>query len=176
VDYLKTLSETILWLLSAPVFCLLFLLFFNFILAPIQMLAIRRHWPLQHVYPNVFQPDLTPQFLGIKVFVHGKKSGAEAQFIVSNHPVSWTDTLCLSSVYPVVFLAKSEECARWPSLGLFAKIQKTIFIPRHLKQNVSLIDQQIIDVLHSGKSVRPFPRRNVGGWDAVFCPFTPLAF
>ena len=141
------------------VLCLLFLSFSLFILAPIQMLAIWRHWPLQHIIQMSFSRTLC-LILGIKVFVHGKKSGAEAQFIVSNH-VSWTDILCLSSVHPVVFLAKS-EVARWPLLGLFAKIQKTIFIPRHLKQNVSLINQQIIDVLHSGKSVVLFPEGTSG--------------
>ena len=48
--------------------------------------------------------------------------------IVSNH-VSWLDISVLTSIAPVVFVAK-QEIASWPLFGLLARLQRTVFVNR----------------------------------------------
>lgn len=134
--------------------CLLFLLISLIFIVPIQILAIKKRWSIQHTVQQYFSKAIC-RMIGVKIFLQAPCQKPDIQFIVSNH-VTWLDILCISSVFPVVFVAKS-EVASWPLLGIFARIQNTIFIPRHLKQKVHLINKQITDVLDSGKNVVIFP-------------------
>jgi 1-acyl-sn-glycerol-3-phosphate acyltransferase len=52
--------------------------------------------------------------------------------IVANHS-SWLDISVITSLAPVVFVAKS-EIARWPFFGWLAKLQRTVFVERDRRQ------------------------------------------
>jgi 1-acyl-sn-glycerol-3-phosphate acyltransferase len=71
--------------------------------------------------------------------------------IVSNH-VSWLDISVLTSVVPVVFVAK-EEVAGWPLFGLFAKLQRSIFVNRQQRQKTIDVNAEIAGRLMEGDPV-----------------------
>ena len=66
--------------------------------------------------------------LGIKVEVRGTPA-AERAITIANHR-SYADIPVLSSLVPVVFLAKA-EVAKWPIIGFAARKARTVFVDRH---------------------------------------------
>ncbi|MFO1124289.1 MAG: lysophospholipid acyltransferase family protein [Methylocystis sp.] len=116
-------------------------------LVPLQALARRRGWPLQHRIQTRFCRAICA-VIGIRVEAQGALPSDAPRFVVSNH-VSWTDIIALASLYPFVFLAKS-EVANWPVLGLLARLQGTIFVERGARQDVARVNDAIADVLRTG--------------------------
>ncbi|MFL2770815.1 MAG: lysophospholipid acyltransferase family protein [Rhodospirillaceae bacterium] len=68
------------------------------------------------------------QVCGIRVIVHGEVSRARPLLIVSNH-ISYLDILVFGSVTELEFVSK-EEVARWPVIGLVAKLGNVVFVER----------------------------------------------
>jgi 1-acyl-sn-glycerol-3-phosphate acyltransferase len=135
---------------------LAFLLVLTFTLAcaaPLQWLARRCDWPLQHRIQMAFCRIILA-IIGVRVVTHGGVAGASPRFVVANH-VSWTDILVLASVQPLVFLAK-KEVASWPVLGLLARLQGTVFVERENRRAIPQVNAALAAVMRRGRDVVVF--------------------
>ncbi|MGJ0396199.1 MAG: lysophospholipid acyltransferase family protein [Methylocystis sp.] len=122
-------------------------------LVPLQALARRRGWTIQHTIQTRFCRAICA-VIGVKVEAQGALPGDAPRFVVSNH-VSWTDIIALASLYPFVFLAK-REVASWPMLGLLARLQGTVFVERDARQDVARVNGALADVLRRGSDLVVF--------------------
>ena len=140
-------------------------------LVPLQALARRRGWQIQHTIQTRFCRIIA--VIGIKVDARGALPSTAPRFVVANH-VSWTDIIALASLYPFVFLAKS-EVANWPVLGLLARLQGTIFVERGARQDISRVNDSLADVLRAGGDLVVFPEGTSSDGAAVL-PFRSAHF
>jgi 1-acyl-sn-glycerol-3-phosphate acyltransferase len=120
------------------------------VLAPIQAFARRRGWALQHKIQMGFCRVVCAT-LGIKVAAVGAIPAGRPALLVANH-LSWTDVIALASLYPLVFLAKS-EVAHWPLLGFLARLQGTIFVKRGQRGEIGTVNKALAGVLREGRDV-----------------------
>ena len=88
--------------------------------------------------------------------------------LVSNH-LSYLDILVLSSLRPVVFVAK-QDVKNWPVLGWFAAMAGTIFIDRERRTHVGQINREIEETMNNGILVILFPEGTSSGGETVL-PF-----
>lgn len=123
-------------------------------LVPVQALARRRRWAVQHRIQTGFCRVMC-WMIGIRVTPIGALPASAPRFVVSNH-VSWTDIIALASLYPLVFLAKS-EVAHWPVLGFLARLQGTVFVPRGSRKDIPAVNAALCDVLRDGRDLVVFP-------------------
>jgi 1-acyl-sn-glycerol-3-phosphate acyltransferase len=101
-------------------------------------------WVILHFAPKksaalpVLFNHLLLSLLQIKVVVRGEspKRGPDAppQLLVSNH-VSWSDVPALGTLNTISFLSK-REVSRWPIIGTFARLQRTIFVERESRKSI----------------------------------------
>src|SRR3984957_4852369 len=96
-------------------------------LLPFQAIAVWLDLPLRRRIP-VFYHRTICAILGVRVRVVGRRMHEHPLLIVANHS-SWLDISVITAVAPVVFVAKS-EVAGWPVFGLFAKLQRSVFVDR----------------------------------------------
>jgi 1-acyl-sn-glycerol-3-phosphate acyltransferase len=129
------------------------MVFFVILVVPLQALARRFDWPLQHEIQKFFCRTMC-RVIGIEVIPFGGLPGAAPRFVVANH-VSWTDIIALSSLYPLVFLAKS-EVADWPVLGFLARLQGTIFVDRANRRAIPTVNAALAGALRAGQDVVVF--------------------
>ena len=87
--------------------------------------------------------------LGIRVVARG--SATPGAVIVANH-LSYLDIMVLSSLTPVVFVAK-REVRGWPVFGWFAAKAGTRFINREKRGDVSRIGEELGPVMADGLGV-----------------------
>lgn len=87
--------------------------------------------------------------LGIRVVSRGVP--ARGSVIVANH-LSYIDIVVLSSLTPVVFVAK-REVRGWPLFGWFAEKAGTRFIDREKRGDVTRIGSELGPVMEAGPSV-----------------------
>jgi lyso-ornithine lipid O-acyltransferase len=80
--------------------------------------------------------------LRIRVRVDGEPARDRAVLVVSNH-VSWVDIIVIGSVMPVAFVAKS-EVAKWPLVGVTARMQRTVFVDRTRRQQTTDAISEIV--------------------------------
>jgi 1-acyl-sn-glycerol-3-phosphate acyltransferase len=88
--------------------------------------------------------------------------------LVSNH-LSYLDILVLSSLRPVVFVAK-KDVKSWPVFGWFAAMAGTIFIDRERRTHVGQINRAIEETMNSGVLVVLFAEGTSSGGETVL-PF-----
>jgi 1-acyl-sn-glycerol-3-phosphate acyltransferase len=134
-----------------------FVLFLGAVLVfvvPVQWVARRRRWRLQDHIQRLFSRTMC-SMIGVSVEAHGRLPGDGPRFIVANH-VSWVDILALSSLYPLVFLAK-REVADWPVLGFLARLQGTIFIERANRRKIPQVNARLAETLRQGYDIVVFP-------------------
>lgn len=117
---------------------------------PLQWLSLKLNLPTQRLLPLLFHRIAAPM-LGVRVTVRGMPSAERPLLLVSNHS-SWLDIVILSSILPVVFIAKS-EIARWPLFGLFAKLQRSVFVNRSRRQQTGEVNRTIASRLANGDPV-----------------------
>ncbi len=141
-------------------------------LVPIQALARRRGWPIQHKIQTGFCRAICAT-IGIRVTRIGALPARAPRFIVSNH-VSWTDVIALASLYPLTFLAKS-EVAQWPVLGFLARLQGTVFVPRGSRADIPRVNAALFDALAQGRNLVVFPE-GTSSAGSVVLPFKPAHF
>lgn len=99
------------------------------------------------------------RFLRLRMIRHGAPEGGA--LIVANH-VSWTDILLFGAAPgPIVFLAK-REVGGWPLLGLFARVDSTIFITRGRKREIPSVNRAIARALGEGRPVALFAEATTG--------------
>ena len=100
---------------------------FFFAALPLQYLAIRLGWRLAGWLPVYFH-RLFLRMFGLRIVVNGRLARDAPVLVLANH-VSWLDISVIGSLGPLSFVAKS-EVERWPVVGLFARLQRTVFIDR----------------------------------------------
>lgn len=119
-------------------------------LIPVQWLALKFGWPLQRRLPG-FYHRIVCRIVGINVRVIGERIADRPLMIVSNH-ISWLDITAITSIAPVVFVAKS-EVADWPLFGLLARLQRTVFVDRSKRHKTADVTAEIGQRLAGGDPV-----------------------
>jgi 1-acyl-sn-glycerol-3-phosphate acyltransferase len=119
-------------------------------LMPVQWLAVRFNRPLQRRIPVLYHRVMCA-LLDIRVRVVGKPIDQHPVLIVSNHS-SWLDILVITSLAPVVFIAK-REVATWPLFGWLAKLQRSVFVDRERRQKTADVNAEIAQRLAGGDPV-----------------------
>ncbi len=116
-------------------------------LLPLQVFAHRleRFW--HKSLPRRWQTFMC-RLLGIRVIVNGTLSQGRPLLLVSNH-VSWSDVLVLGSIAEVSFIAKS-EVRHWPLFGMFATLQRTVFIDRDRRHKTADQTNEIAARMRNG--------------------------
>ncbi|MDA1238157.1 MAG: lysophospholipid acyltransferase family protein [Proteobacteria bacterium] len=115
--------------------------------------------------------SLCLKILGIRVEIKGAPMAHKGP-IVSNH-VSWLDIFVLNSVEKVYFVAKS-EVARWPLIGLLAKMTGALFIRRKKLDSLNQI-KEFEERLIKGQRLLFFPEgTSTDGLQVL--PFKPTLF
>ncbi|WP_425277514.1 lysophospholipid acyltransferase family protein [Methylobacterium nodulans] len=84
----------------------------------------------------------------------------EAALVLANH-ISWLDIPVLGSLRPLSFVAKS-EIAGWPIIGLFARLQRTVFIDRARKRHTAVVNTELSRRLAAGDVVVLFAEGTTG--------------
>lgn len=92
--------------------------------------------------------------LALRIEVRGTPP-APPFLLVSNH-LSYVDIVTLMATTPGVFVAKS-EVARWPFLGLLARVANTVFVDRGSRKDVVRVNAHIERVLRRGEGLIMFP-------------------
>lgn len=87
--------------------------------------------------------------MGVKVQVRGVLDVPGPLLIVSNH-ASWLDIPIISSLTPLVFVAK-REVSDWPVFGLFARLQRSVFIDRTRKRGAHEANSELAARLKGGE-------------------------
>jgi len=137
------------------------------VLMPVQWLAVALKRPLRRRIP-VFYHRFVCRLLGVRVRANGAPIGDRPLLIVANHS-SWLYISIITSVAPVVFVAKS-EIARWPFFGLLAKLQRTVFVERDRRHKTGEVNAQIAQRLAEGDPVLLFGEGTAGDGNRVL-PF-----
>lgn len=99
-------------------------------LIPVQWLALRSGTALAARLP-LFYHRFATRLMGVRVHVSGVPLAEGPRLFLSNHS-SWLDIIALGSVMPLSFVARA-DVAGWPIFGLFAKLQRTVFVDRTRK-------------------------------------------
>ena len=121
---------------------------------PMQWLAVRTGSSLARRIPVAWH-RLVRLLLGINVRVHGRPSDERPLLITANH-ASWLDITVLSGLMPISFIAKA-EVAGWPVFGLFAKLQRTVFVDRTRRSQTGVVATEIAGRLKDGDAMVLFP-------------------
>ncbi len=111
---------------------------------PLQWLFVRFDMGVQRHLPVIFHRYVA-FILGLRVHVVGAPSKNRPLMLVSNH-VSWLDIVALSAVCPVSFIAKS-EVEGWGVFGLFARLQRSVFVNRSRRTATKKVNQSIAERL-----------------------------
>jgi 1-acyl-sn-glycerol-3-phosphate acyltransferase len=109
-------------------------------LLPFQAVAVWLDLPLRRRIPVWFH-RMVCAVLGVRVRESGRRMHQHPLLIVANH-CSWLDISVITSVAPVVFVAKS-EVARWPVIGLLARLQRTVFVDRSRRHKTREVNAEI---------------------------------
>ena len=119
-------------------------------LIPLQYLSVLLHLPTQRWIPILFHRSACLA-LGVRKTVHGACVTDGAVLIAANH-CSWLDISVLGSLQPLSFIAKS-EVASWPIFGLFAKLQRSIFVNRTKRSETGDVAKEIAKRLNQGDAM-----------------------
>ena len=117
---------------------------------PLQWLAVKTGSGLARTIP-VRWHRFVCGLLGIRITVHGAPSSQKPLLVTANH-ASWIDITVVSTLMPLSFIAKS-EVANWPVFGLFAKLQRTIFVDRTRRSKTGAVAAEIADRLNDGDAM-----------------------
>ncbi|MCP8938613.1 1-acyl-sn-glycerol-3-phosphate acyltransferase [Alsobacter sp. SYSU M60028] len=119
-------------------------------LLPLQALAVRFGWRIGQRIPMLFH-RLVCRLLGVRIAQHGEPSPDRPLLIVANH-LSWLDISVISTLAPLSFVAKS-EVASWPLFGLFARLQRSVFIDRTRRKGAAEANREIAERLAGGDAI-----------------------
>src|SRR5271165_5878526 len=110
------------------------------VLIPFQWIAVTLRLPAMRHIPVLYH-RIVCALLDVHVTVVGARLDERPLLIVSNH-VSWLDISVITSVTPVVFVAK-QEVAGWPLFGLLAKLQRSVFVDRNQRHKTPDVNAEI---------------------------------
>lgn len=106
------------------------------------------------IIPVLFH-RLSLKILNVKVNVTGQPLASGPCLIVANH-VSWLDICVLGSLTRLSFIAK-KEVAGWPVFGLFAKLQRCLFVDREKRTATGIFKENMRQRLDQGDLLVLFP-------------------
>lgn len=130
-----------------------------------RLLGLRSPWP--HFFPVRFG-----RAMGLSVEVRGVPLPHHVLY-VANH-LSWLDILAIGGATGSAFVAK-DDIARWPVVGLIARIGGTIFVDRDSRRAARGQADQIGEALQRGKPITLFPEGTTNDGTKLF-PFRPALF
>ncbi len=140
---------------------------FTLVLLPLQLLALRRGWRIGTALPYAWQ-RLAWWVTGMRVTVVGEPAPPPL-LIAANHS-SWLDITVLGGLMkPLSFVAKA-EVARWPVLGLLARLQRTIFIDRTRRMDTGPVTEEAARRVAKGEVVVLFAEGTTGDGNRIL-PF-----
>ncbi|WP_316862249.1 lysophospholipid acyltransferase family protein [uncultured Cohaesibacter sp.] len=123
---------------------------FAIVLIPLQYLSVTLNLPTKRWIPVLFH-RINCLALGVRKTVNGSCVKKGSVLITSNH-CSWIDIVVLGSLQPLSFIAKS-EVANWPIFGLFAKLQRSIFVNRSRRSETAQVAREIARRLKEGDAM-----------------------
>lgn len=123
---------------------------FTLPLMPLQLLLIRSGSRRARSFPHWYHRWVC-RILGIRITVQGQLRTGQGVLLVSNH-VSWLDIPVISAVAPVSFIAK-REVSHWPFVSWLAKLQRTVFVDREKRNEVTSKTNEILRRLKAGDTV-----------------------
>jgi lyso-ornithine lipid O-acyltransferase len=140
-------------------------------LMPVQVvgLALRCRWT--SALP-VFYHRWCCRMLGFRIRLLGMPTIERPVLFASNH-VSYIDITILGSVIPGSFIAKA-EVADWPFFGWLAKLQRSVFVDRRVRNTATQRDL-ITQRLAAGDALILFPEGTSGDGNRVL-PFKSALF
>lgn len=136
-------------------------------LAPIEAVMIRLDLKGAGRLPVWFHRVFLTLF-GVRVRVRGTPPARHPTLVLSNH-VSWLDIAVVGSLLPVSFVAKS-EIAGWPVFGLFATLQRSVFIDRARRSHTAEVNAAVARRLARGDLIVLFAEGTTGDGNRVL-PF-----
>lgn len=119
-------------------------------LIPVQALLLKVAPSWARRLPHWYHRQVCKLF-GIKVRVTGAVDQARPVLLISNH-TSWLDIPVLSSIVPVSFIAK-KEVGSWPFVSWLARLQRSVFVDREKRSDVSRTTNAILDRLSAGDCI-----------------------
>ncbi|MFC4626447.1 lysophospholipid acyltransferase family protein [Daeguia caeni] len=141
-------------------------------LIPVQyvFLKLERGW--KRSLPNFFH-RIVARLLGFRIRIVGEMQEGRPLLLVSNH-VSWSDIVILSAAGKVSFIAKS-EVRNWPVFGMFAVLQRTVFVERERRGKTGEQASEIARRLAEGDAMVLFPEGTTSDGNRVL-PFKTALF
>ncbi len=141
------------------VFFFLILLPYTLILLPVQILLVVFRLPGWSILPRGFF-WLICKMLSLRITVVGKPYRDAPTLLLSNH-ISWLDIPVIASITPVSFVSKS-DVKKWPLVGQFAALQKTIFVDRKKRSDSGRTSNAMAARLAEGDAVLLFAEGTSG--------------
>ena len=141
-------------------------------LIPVQYLFLKLDRDWKRRLPNFFHRTVARLF-GFRIRVVGEMRADRPLLLVSNH-VSWSDIVVLSATGHVSFIAKA-EVKDWPVFGLFAVLQRTIFVERERRGKTGEQTSQIAVRLAAGDAMVLFAEGTTSDGNRVL-PFKTALF
>src|SRR5262249_9195596 len=132
------------WIVLATFFA------FTFPLMPLQLLFLWTGSRYAPTFPHCFHAQVC-RIVGVRLHIDGGVARERGVLFISNH-VSWLDITVLSAVAPVSFVAK-REVASWPFVSWLAKLQRSVFIDRTRRREVTDKANEILSRLDDGDHV-----------------------
>jgi lyso-ornithine lipid O-acyltransferase len=141
-------------------------------LLPVQYVSMKLERFVHKSLPR-FWHRVIAKLLGLRIHVIGELSAERPLLIAANHS-SWADIVVLSAVAEVSFIAKS-EVKNWPLFGLFAVLQRSVFVERERKQTTGLQADTIAARLAKGDAMVLFAEGTTSDGNRVL-PFKSALF
>jgi lyso-ornithine lipid O-acyltransferase len=144
---------------------------FTLPLMPLQLLLLRTGSRYARTFPHWYHRQVC-KIVGVRLHVEGAVARERGVLLISNH-VSWLDITVLSAMAPVSFVAK-QEVASWPFVSWLAKLQRSVFVDRTRKHEVTAKANEILDRLKAGDHVVLFAEGTSSDGNSVVPFKTPL--
>lgn len=145
---------------------------FTLPLMPLQLLFRWTGSRYARIFPHWYHRQVC-KIVGVRVHVGGNVAQQGGVLLVSNH-VSWLDIVVLSAVAPVSFVAK-QEVASWPFVSWLAKLQRSVFIDRNRRTEVTGKANEILWRLDAGDHIVLFAEGTSSDGNTVL-PFKTALF
>lgn len=122
----------------------------SLILIPLQWISLKLNLSVRKKLPQIWHKVAT-RLVGIKIRQIGSPSTDRPLLITANH-ASWVDIAVIGSLIPLSFIAKS-EVSGWPVFGLFAKLQRTVFVNRSRRSETGQVANEIAERMSAGDAM-----------------------
>jgi 1-acyl-sn-glycerol-3-phosphate acyltransferase len=145
---------------------------FTLPLMPLQLLFLRTGSRFARTFPHWYHRQVC-RIVGVRLNIEGGVARERGVLLISNH-ISWLDIAVLSAVAPVSFVAK-QEVASWPFVSWLAKLQRSVFVDRNRRTEVTAKTNEILSRLEAGDHVVLFAEGTSSDGNSVM-PFKTSLF